>query len=79
MSLLKPEVEQRPTPPKIARWLLQWWGPARRHREMADDLDELFRLRTARFGRTKAYLRYWRDVLSICARRSLRTQRDLHA
>ena len=78
MSLLKPEVEQRPKPPKIARWLLRWRGPARRQSEMADDLEELFHLRAERLGLTKACRRYWKDVLSICARRSLHTQRDPH-
>ncbi|MFB3134048.1 MAG: ABC transporter permease, partial [Rhodothermales bacterium] len=46
---------------------------------MADDLEELFHLRAERLGLTKACRRYWKDVLSICARRSLHTQRDAHA
>ncbi len=78
MSLFKTKGEQKPRPPKAARWVLRRWGPLHRNAEMTDDLEELFALRTERYGPAKAQRLYWQDVLSICLRRSLHTQQAPH-
>ncbi len=78
MSLFKTKGEQKRGSPKAARWILRRWGPAHRHVEMAGDLEELYALRTKRYGPAKARRLYWQDVLSICFRRSLHARQTPH-
>ena len=61
-------------PPRLATRLLRRCLPGPRGDEMADDLADLFALKCAQHGRHRARLRYWLDVLSICARRHLHEQ-----
>ncbi|GAB5518056.1 MAG: ABC transporter permease [Rhodothermales bacterium] len=65
-----------PHPPKLAAWLLDRMVRNRRHSEFADDLHDLFDVRVAERGEAYARWRFWRDTLSICARRSLRHDTD---
>ena len=58
-------------PPRLATRLLRRCLPGPRGGEISDDLAELFALKHDQHGRLRARLRYWLDVLSICARRHL--------
>lgn len=61
-------------PPRLATRLLRRWVVPHRLDEIEDDLAELFHLQVEQIGLRKAQGLYWRDVLSICARRSFRRQ-----
>ncbi|HMB94222.1 MAG TPA: ABC transporter permease, partial [Rhodothermales bacterium] len=68
-----PKHDSPMTPPQAASWLLERCTAPHRHPEIVDDLDDLFQIRAKRLGLAQARWRYWRDVVSICLRRSLHT------
>jgi hypothetical protein len=69
-----------PTPPSVARWLLEHALPADVRESVKGDLDEVFQRDCRRYGLPGARRRYWRQTMSfkiagdtgVVARRILR-------
>ena len=63
-------IDQNPTPPKLAKYLLGLSVAWKFKEEAENDLDELFQIRCSNHGVKYARRQYWKDVLSIWSRRS---------
>lgn len=54
-----------PQPPKLARWLFDWYCCRAKVEDLRGDLDEHFHRNVGKHGATKAAIRYWKQVLSL--------------
>ncbi len=70
------EKQKHGDPPAIARWLLERRTDLHRSYERMMDLEDLFYMRTETLGPRQARYQYWKDVLSILLRPSLRRSAD---
>jgi hypothetical protein len=50
-------------PPRLAEFLFSWIAPAKSLHEQLGDLQEIFDLNVARFGKSRAEMLYWTQVL----------------
>lgn len=65
----------QPTPPPLAKKLLNWRSGSADMEDILGDLDELYALQVKASGRPKANRWYWRQVLSICFSYALRKRK----
>jgi predicted permease len=56
---------QWPTPPTVARWLLEYALPTDVRESVTGDLDEVFQRDCRRYGLPGARRRYWRQTMSF--------------
>lgn len=61
ISLALPE--NRESPPRLAEFLFSWLAPKKSLHEQLGDLQEIFDLNVTRFGKSRAGMLYWTQVL----------------
>ena len=62
-SISLPLREDRRSPPRFAELLFSWLAPKKTLHEQLGDLQEIFELNVARFGKSRAGMLYWTQVL----------------
>lgn len=58
-------MNNNPQPPKLAQRLLKWYAGKAEVEDIQGDLDEVYGLNLDEYGKLKAIIKYWSQVLSL--------------